>query len=204
MSLASLLGFGGNMSMGQPLSPDQLDALPFVNVGGQRQQGHGGALKIGSPLRDFLGALGDYSLMRGGRDPVYQGRRQRERSGSALSQYLGDADPMLAQLLQADPETGLAAYKARHPASETPAALKEFQYYQGLQGPARSAYEQFLKLTHPGMMTPFAMETGGSFELPDQTSGLPIISTPDEAHNLPPGTRFRMPDGRVGTVPGGQ
>jgi hypothetical protein len=31
---------------------------------------------------------------------------------------------------------------------------------------------------------------------------MPTVSTPQEAAKLPPGTQFRMPDGRIGTVPG--
>lgn len=33
---------------------------------------------------------------------------------------------------------------------------------------------------------------------------LPQIKTPEEADKLPPGTRFRLPDGRIGTVPNGR
>jgi hypothetical protein len=32
---------------------------------------------------------------------------------------------------------------------------------------------------------------------------MPTVSTPQEAAKLPPGTQFRLPDGRIGTVPGG-
>lgn len=32
---------------------------------------------------------------------------------------------------------------------------------------------------------------------------LPRVSSPEEARRLPPGSKFIMPDGRVGTVPGG-
>lgn len=32
---------------------------------------------------------------------------------------------------------------------------------------------------------------------------LPQVATPEEARRLAPGTRFRLPDGRIGTVPGG-
>ncbi len=35
------------------------------------------------------------------------------------------------------------------------------------------------------------------------TAALPHVSTPEEAHKLPPGSQFIMPDGRIGTVPGG-
>lgn len=39
---------------------------------------------------------------------------------------------------------------------------------------------------------------------PQQGSGnLPQISSPDQARSLPPGSQFLLPDGRIGTVPGG-
>lgn len=33
--------------------------------------------------------------------------------------------------------------------------------------------------------------------------GMPKVATPQDAAKLPPGTRFELPDGRIGTVPGG-
>lgn len=36
-----------------------------------------------------------------------------------------------------------------------------------------------------------------------QGGDLPRVSTPEEAKSLPPGSQFIMPDGRIGTVPGG-
>jgi hypothetical protein len=32
---------------------------------------------------------------------------------------------------------------------------------------------------------------------------IPAVATPQDAMKLPPGTQFRLPDGRIGTVPGG-
>jgi hypothetical protein len=32
---------------------------------------------------------------------------------------------------------------------------------------------------------------------------MPSVGTPQDAMKLPPGTQFRLPDGRIGTVPGG-
>jgi hypothetical protein len=36
-----------------------------------------------------------------------------------------------------------------------------------------------------------------------QQGGMPRVNSPDEAAKLPPGSQFIMPDGRIGTVPGG-
>jgi hypothetical protein len=38
---------------------------------------------------------------------------------------------------------------------------------------------------------------------PPATPDLPLVSTPDEARKLPPGTRFRNPQGEILTVPNG-
>lgn len=39
--------------------------------------------------------------------------------------------------------------------------------------------------------------------MPGMSGGMPKVSTPQEAAKLPPGTKFELPDGRIGTVPGG-
>lgn len=44
---------------------------------------------------------------------------------------------------------------------------------------------------------------GEVYTRPVGMSSMPTVSTPQEAAKLPPGTKFRLPDGRVGTVPGG-
>lgn len=43
----------------------------------------------------------------------------------------------------------------------------------------------------------------GAPAAPAAPASLPMVNSPQEALRLPPGTRFRMPDGRIGTVPGG-
>jgi hypothetical protein len=44
---------------------------------------------------------------------------------------------------------------------------------------------------------------GGSPTPSASDANLPAPASPEEARRLPPGTRFRLPDGTVGTVPGG-
>jgi hypothetical protein len=44
---------------------------------------------------------------------------------------------------------------------------------------------------------------GSVFATPPSANGLPVVSTPQDAAKLPPGSKFRLPDGRIGTVPGG-
>lgn len=98
---------------GQDLTPEQLNALPQIVVQ-QRSAPAAPAAHAPSKFRNFLGAIGDALLVANGGQPLYQQRRQRQQIGSALSTYLGD--PMLSQVFQADPDTGVALYKMRHPA----------------------------------------------------------------------------------------
>jgi hypothetical protein len=43
----------------------------------------------------------------------------------------------------------------------------------------------------------------GSHPVGSPVDSLPTVATPQQASQLPPGTQFRLPDGRIGTVPGG-
>jgi hypothetical protein len=43
----------------------------------------------------------------------------------------------------------------------------------------------------------------GTAPAPQQGGGMPRVNSPEDAAKLPPGTQFIMPDGRIGTVPGG-
>lgn len=157
----ALAGLIGNAPMGAPATPM---AAPQQAMPQQRPGLFGGGLSVGSPIRNFLGALGDALLVSQGHQPLYQQRVKQQRLSSALSGYLGDIDPGLGAIMEADPETGFALWKAKHPASEVPAALKEFEYYKGLQGGDRSSYENFLKLTHPGMMSPVTLGANDTIE----------------------------------------
>jgi hypothetical protein len=51
-----------------------------------------------------------------------------------------------------------------------------------------------------GAGNPFA---GGAAPAPQGSSGPRMVSSPEEARRLPPGTPFRTPDGRIMRVPGG-
>jgi hypothetical protein len=44
---------------------------------------------------------------------------------------------------------------------------------------------------------------GVPYERPPAMKNLPTVQTPEDAAKLPPGSQFRLPDGRIGTVPGG-
>jgi hypothetical protein len=166
-------------------------------------RGHGlfsGGMSVGSPLRNFIGALADALSVAGGGQPLYQQRLKERRSQSAISQYLGSVDPELAGLLSSglDSSTALGLYKIRHPESDTPAALKEFSYYKGLRGQDRSSYENFLRLTHPGMMAPVTLGQNDTIEGGDAPpSALPHVTDQSSYDAVPPGAQYTTPDGHV-------
>jgi hypothetical protein len=55
-----------------------------------------------------------------------------------------------------------------------------------------------------GGIKPLVLPNDGSQATAAPAGGnMPTVSSPQEAMSLPPGTQFRMPDGRIGTVPGG-
>jgi hypothetical protein len=205
MSLASLLGLANAApsaatAQPQPLTPDQLDALPYVNVPNRQpmqtqstaapppqQPAHrglfSGGLHVGSPLGNLLGTLGDILLVGSGGEPIYQGRLKNQRIGEALNSYLGNTDQMLSQVFHADPSTGVALYKIRHPAEpdfmrdmraagidpqsdegkqlvsahfgkQPVAGIAEYQYYKQQGG--KLPFGDFLRILHP--------PAGGSLE----------------------------------------
>jgi hypothetical protein len=219
MGLADLLGLAGgipqpDLAADAPMSMD----VPLVSSmqGVQQpdipqiQQPRHGLLSGSGGIRDFLGFLGDALLVSSGHAPIYQTRMRQKKLGSALSQYLGSSDPMLASIFETDPETGLALYKMQHPASEIPQGVKEFQYYNKMQGPERTAFEKFLQLTHPTMGAPVTLGPTDTIEYPGGSGGggapsdVPTVSSAQEAiSKYPPGTIVQSPDGRKFKVPGG-
>jgi hypothetical protein len=80
-----------------------------------------------------------------------------------------------------------------------PSSVREYQYARG-QG-FNGSYTDFLQYVHPP--SPVTIPAGATVSSAPGGSDMPQISSPQEAAQLPPGTQFRMPDGRIGTVPGG-
>lgn len=117
MALSDLLGLGS--TLGAPLTPDQLAALPYVNVPQQPPQAQPQpqappqvqpqARPPGSPskFRNFLGALGDALLVAHGEQPLYQQRVKDQETQSALRNYLTDPNGAIAALMKVDPGTGI-------------------------------------------------------------------------------------------------
>jgi len=191
MALADLL------SLPAPLPDYAAQANASIAQAQQQAQSHP------SKLRNFLGALGDAFSVGSGGQPSYRNKIQAAQLASAVGQYLGDPSSALAQIMQINPEAGIDLYKAIHPASEVPAALKEWDAYQKLPADQQAAFIKFRQALDPQIMSPVTIGAYDTVQGLPGADNLPSVSSPDEAMKLAPGTRFRLPDGRIGTVPGG-
>lgn len=164
----------------------------------------------GSGIANVLGIIGDVIAMSQGRPainiPLIQQRKQQERLAPIMQNYLADPQGTISALLgSGEVELGLQLMKMGQ-GPDTPAAVREFQEYQKLPPQQQRAYENYLRLKNPAWNNPITMGQNDTFEGAPAASGggnLPRVNTPDEAMRLPPGTQFLLPDGRVGTVPGG-
>jgi hypothetical protein len=197
MALADFLSMpvpSANVPDGSPI------AQALVNnavLGQQQAQQH-----QPSKFRNFLGALGDALMVGNGGKPLYRERQQQQQLGSIVGQFLGADDSALAPIFAINPEVGAELYKIRHPASETPAELKEFEYYQGLDPTNRPAYEKFLQLTHPGFMAPITLpEQGAKIDYPG-ASNAPEVTDQAGYDALPNGATYTS--GGKTYVKGGQ
>jgi len=109
---------------------------------------------------------------------------------------------------QFDPQyyQGILSMAGPPKVNEGPSSVQEFEYAK--RGGFGGSYTDFLQYTHPpSAVTIPAGARVESPQAPPQTGeNLASPTTPEEAAKLPPGTRFRIPDGsgRIGTVPGGQ
>lgn len=70
-------------------------------------------------------------------------------------------------------------------------------------GPGEVLIDENNPRAGPIYESPYVRDSAGNVYERGGTEPLPQVATPEEARRLPPGTRFRTPDGRVGTVPGG-
>lgn len=152
MALADLL------SLPAPL-PDYA-AQANASIAQQQAQPHP------SKLRNFLGALGDAFSVGSGGQPNYRNKMQAAQLASAVGQYLGDPSSVLAQIMQINPEAGIDLYKAIHPASEVPAALKEWDAYQKLPADQQAAFIKFRQALDPQIMSPITLGPNDTYVAP--------------------------------------
>jgi hypothetical protein len=101
-------------------------------------------------------------LIQSGHAPMYGPAKKQRKIGEALQSYLGNMDPGLAQIFEADPETGLALYKYKHP--QAPAGVEGFEYYRKADPQTRSDYEKYLKLIHPSFMSPITLGPNDTYD----------------------------------------
>lgn len=171
-------------------------------------------------FRDFLGKLGDVLLLANDLPPMYlpmqQQReveaRQAEQQralGEAMAQFVGQHPQFAgaAGVMQADPEIGMSLLKfLQPPDSQKPTSFMQEAGWLGLSpDQARPIWTE--RQTRPVQIVG-SPSTGYSFiddGGPSTPPGddMPHVATPTEAMALPPGSQFIMPDGRIGTVPGG-
>jgi hypothetical protein len=95
---------------------------------------------------------------------------------------------------------------AAHPEAQDPGIIREFDEAtkRGLI-PQGTPFTQYVQMRSPNMSSPVTIPYGATVSGGGAPAGggLPRVSSPDEAAKLPPGSQFMMPDGRIGTVPGG-
>lgn len=152
---------------------------------------------------------------------------QQEQIKSALANYLDDPEGAIRQLLAVDPATAIELHQGRQgkvpeeialmrmvgidPTSEegrqiitrklsgggqaAPNFVRELEAL-GIDPNSPEAEELFYARNSP---SGFLLKPRGG----QRQGGLPRVSSPEEARSLPPGSQFIMPDGRIGTVPGG-
>jgi hypothetical protein len=176
----------------------------------------------GGAFWKILGTIGDGLAVAGGAKPVYmpamldlQEKVNEERkTQAALAQqaaaYAGmGATPAEVKFLQSG-----GKWSDIHP------AMGEFErtlQASGIQ-PGTAEWQANMARRRDNMLDPITsvplpngeIYMGPRSGLVQAATGLapsapdmPTINSPSDAMKLPPGTRFRMPDGRIGTVPGG-
>ena len=126
-----------------------------------------------------------------------------QQVGIDLSEVPQQFDPQYAQGL-----VSVAEALAPQKSEQAPSAVREYEYYQSLPPEQRPGFDRFRQSIRPQI---FGSAEGGyniydpnqQQPTPQQGGDMPAVSSPQEAMSLPPGTQFRLPDGRIGTVPGG-
>lgn len=124
---------------------------------------------------NFLGHLGDALLVASGRGPMYapmiaqrEAQERQQQVGQMLGNVLGRLDPSLRDLVAADPGTGLEIFKLLHPQqreADTPSAVREFEYFSGLDPAKQKSYRGFRRDTRPQIIG--SAEAGYSVVDPD-------------------------------------
>lgn len=188
----------------------------------------GGFFRQGGTFSNVLGAIGDALLTANGHDPVYRPAQQQRRMGAALSNYLGNTDQALADIMAQDLGAGVALYKMKHPeAQNEPEVVRELRA-AGIDPASEQGREILIRrLNGKGQADPnFVRELealgidphsaeakelyygrnspAGYLLKPPSLGGdsTPTVNSQEEYDALPPGTRYRDSQGNSG-VKGG-
>ena len=117
---------------------------------------------------------------------------QRQAAVMAYAQQLGQQYPEVAQIAQLPPDQLESALRAAVAEAQMVGKLIELEQPNYRVIPEGGS---LVDVGNPQAVQQFA--PGAS------PQGLPQVTAPDEAMRLPPGSQFMLPDGRIGTVPGG-
>lgn len=117
---------------------------------------------------------------------------QRQAAVMAYAQQLGQQYPEVAQIAQLPPDQLEMALRAAVAEAQMVGKLIELEQPNYRVIPEGGS---LVDVGNPQAVRQFAPGA------PQQS--LPQVTTPDEAMRLPPGSQFMLPDGRIGTVPGG-
>lgn len=199
----------------------------------QQRQGRGGFMHTVGRIGDVLALLGGrdpiYSAMNAQEDE----RLRAEETQSALEAFAGNPNDagLFNQLLVRAPELALqikagltgeaytlgegqVRYRGDREVARGPDKGPDITVIDGVAFDQRtgqplfeSPYERIISGTEGSFYTQprIGYGRGSQQAIPGgaQGGGMPRVNTPQEASRLPPGTQFIMPDGRIGTVPGG-
>lgn len=121
-----------------------------------------------------------------------QARQTAAQMGLDVSQVPPNFDPQWVQ------NTAAQAQAMQGKLQQQTADIQNYEYALG-HG-FRGDFPSYMQIAHPP--SPVTIPYGATVTQPGQQQ-MPRVSSPQEASQLPPGTQFIMPDGRIGTVPGG-
>lgn len=184
----------GTMSLAGDPNTAMLGEMP---VAPRKQKGLG--------FRNVLGIIGDSILQGHGRQPIYGPLHEKKQIQGALQNFLTDPDGAIQALMEVDAPAAISLYRTVHPANEVPAAMKEWQAYQGMSPEDRAQFLKFRQSLSPQIMSPITLGPNDTYEAPGgaPADSVPTINSQAEYDALPPGARYRDSQGNPGIKRGG-
>lgn len=174
----------------------------------QRPHGWGGGVG-GGGIRDFLGRFADALLVARGGKPLYSEHMKESRRNSALQRFLGEIDPEMATMIGegVDPSDAVSLYKVKHPTDKEPSIIQEWRARNALPESERGDFDGYVKSRQFNpYAAPIQMGPNDTLETPEQPSeadALPTVADQASYDAVPPGGRYKSPDGHIRQKPGG-